>query len=379
MNRTHFFCDKNRVKNTSWSTHDSMRNNLYDILATHDPQSPDKDTLLKISQTGELASEQKTVVYMLIDVSRSMEHTLDKLTKRLAALIPNLPNNVALVVITFSDRAKILCNFKSMNDVNRAQAQRDILWLNACGGTNIEDALNVATEVKQQHYMEYKDYLLLLTDGVPTVGNYKMHPCTMKWDNEDDPKNLASKTVAFSTVDLMLFTEMSSAELGEQVRRAGGNVSFVRQADTAVEMFVTKGLQFSHGLRKLTLRVTDGQKEVKFKTSSAELSTKAFFLVHGMTTTLYCILLEDGVEVISDSVPTVRLLSDVTHGERMEFDMQRRVQQCRNRLIAVNNTIFDAKDAQVASGIRTYNSRRRLHLRPWAKWQPSRSRSRRLR
>ena len=145
-------------------------------------------------------------------------------------------------------------------------------------------------------------------------------------------------------------------------------------------MFVTKGLQFGHGLRKLTLRVTDGQKEVNFNTSSAELSTKAFFLVHGMTTTLYCVLLEDRVQVISDSVPcTVRLLSDVTHGERMEFDMQRRVQQCRNRLIAVNNTIFDAKDAQVASGIITYNSRRRLHLRPWAKWQPSRSRSRRLR
>jgi uncharacterized protein YegL len=227
MSRTHFFCNKNFAKNTSRPTHDSMRNNLYDIVATHDPQSPDKDTLLKISQRGELASKQKTVVYMLIDVSGSMEHTLDKLTKRLAALIPNLPNNVALVVITFSDKAKILCNFKSMNDVNRAQAQRDILWLNACGGTNIEDALNVATEVKQQHYMymEYKDYLLLLTDGVPTVGNYKMHPCTMKWDNENDAKNLASKTVAFSTVDLMLFTEMSSAELGEQVRLAGGNVT----------------------------------------------------------------------------------------------------------------------------------------------------------
>ena len=148
MSRTHFFCNKNFAKNTSRPTHDSMRNNLYDIVATHDPQSPDKDTLLKISQRGELASKQKTVVYMLIDVSGSMEHTLDKLTKRLAALIANLPNNVALVVITFSDKAKILCNFKSMNDVNRAQAQRDILWLNACGGTNIEDALNVATEVE---------------------------------------------------------------------------------------------------------------------------------------------------------------------------------------------------------------------------------------
>ena len=96
MSRTHFFCNKKFAKNTSRPTHDSMRNNLYDIVATHDPQSPDKDTLLKISQMGELASEQKTVVYMLIDVSGSMEHMLDKLTKRLAALIPNLPNNVAL-------------------------------------------------------------------------------------------------------------------------------------------------------------------------------------------------------------------------------------------------------------------------------------------
>lgn len=331
-----------------------MRNNmLYDMVATHDAQSPDKDTLLTISQKGEFASGQKTVVYMLIDVSGSMEGTLDQLKKRLAALIPNLPDNVALVVIVFSDKARILCSFESMNDVNRAHVQRQILWLSACGGTNIEDALNVATMEKQRHYMHHKDYLLLLTDGVPTVGKYKMNPFTMKWDHDDDPKNLASKTAAFSTVDLMLFTEMSSAELGEQVRRAGGEVSFVRQADAAVEMFVTKGLQFGQGLRKLTLRVTDGQKEFNFNTTSAELRTEAQFLLQGMTTTLYCAILQNGVEVIWDSAPAVRLLSDaaMTNAQRMEFDMQRRVQKCRNRLIAVNNTMFDWKEAQVAAGV----------------------------
>ena len=86
----------------------------YNVIATHDDAS--KDTLFKISPTmGNIPSGTPTHLCVLIDVSGSMSTTLPKLKEKLMnEFIPSLPNNIALVIITFSHAAKILCNFDSI-------------------------------------------------------------------------------------------------------------------------------------------------------------------------------------------------------------------------------------------------------------------------
>ena len=309
----------------------------YSIITTHDGA---KDTLLKISPTkNNISSGTRTHLCVLIDVSGSMALTLPILKERLVnEFIPSLPDNVALVIITFSGSATILCDFDGMNNINRIEAQKRIKCLAVGGATNIEDALKTALEVKKQ-YMLYNDYLLLLTDGEPTNGNR-------------DFGDLASMTHAYSTVDLMLFTQNASAKFGEQVKEAGGNVSFVQEVNDLTERFVTKALQFAGGFRNLTVRVTDAQQEVDFKTSSTDLAKEAFFLVHNMQVTKLSIrIIEEGSEVIFEGVPVHKLSFNLDDGELKDFRMQCKVQRCRNRLKQVVNRMVGFKEAQVATGV----------------------------
>jgi Ca-activated chloride channel homolog len=112
--------------------------------------------------------EEKDITFVL-DVSGSMAGDKLKQAKRaLSFCIDNLNKGDRFEVVRFSTEAEAL--FKSVkpaNEENKRKALQFVDALRAIGGTNIEDALNLAVQQKDVSYRPR--VILFLTDGKPTI------------------------------------------------------------------------------------------------------------------------------------------------------------------------------------------------------------------
>jgi Ca-activated chloride channel family protein len=112
---------------------------------------------------------EKDIIFVL-DVSGSMAG--DKLAQAKKALlfcIENLNAGDRFEVIRFSTRANALFNSLSpVNQSNRDKAEKFVENLKAIGGTNIEEALQLALGNKSKTNRPH--FVVFITDGKPTIG-----------------------------------------------------------------------------------------------------------------------------------------------------------------------------------------------------------------
>ncbi|HEX9251045.1 MAG TPA: VIT domain-containing protein [Ignavibacteriaceae bacterium] len=139
-------------------TYKSGKNDGYFLLSASPSIEIDKSNI-----------EKKDITFIL-DVSGSMSgEKLDQAKKALLYCINNLNSGDQFNIIRFSTEAYSLFNsLKSADKQNINEAKRFIDELQAIGGTNIEEAFNLA-------FNNYKassrpHFIIFLTDGKPTIG-----------------------------------------------------------------------------------------------------------------------------------------------------------------------------------------------------------------
>ncbi|MCK4763114.1 MAG: VWA domain-containing protein [Candidatus Aminicenantes bacterium] len=112
---------------------------------------------------------EKDITFVL-DVSGSMAgEKLRQAKKALLFCIENLNKGDRFEIVRFSTEAEALFNeLRLVNENSRRRARRFIKELRAIGGTNIDEALTLALEKKQQRGRPYM--VIFLTDGRPTIG-----------------------------------------------------------------------------------------------------------------------------------------------------------------------------------------------------------------
>jgi Ca-activated chloride channel family protein len=113
--------------------------------------------------------ENKDITFIL-DVSGSMNgEKLEQAKKALLYCVNNLNASDHFNIIRFSTEAYSLFNtLKQADKQNINEAKRFIDDLQAIGGTNIEEAFNIAFENYKESNRPY--FIVFLTDGKPTIG-----------------------------------------------------------------------------------------------------------------------------------------------------------------------------------------------------------------
>jgi Ca-activated chloride channel family protein len=113
--------------------------------------------------------ENKDITFIL-DVSGSMSgDKLDQAKRALLYCINNLNSGDQFNIIRFSTEAYSLFNsLKSADKQNISEAKRFLDELQAIGGTNIEEAFNLAFKNYQKAFRPH--FIVFLTDGKPTIG-----------------------------------------------------------------------------------------------------------------------------------------------------------------------------------------------------------------
>jgi len=111
----------------------------------------------------------KNITFVL-DVSGSMAgKNLKQAQKALLFCIENLNKGDRFEIIRFSTEAEALFNgFAEANSRNRDKAREFVDNLKAIGGTNIDEALNLALKMEKQKDRPYM--IVFITDGIPTIG-----------------------------------------------------------------------------------------------------------------------------------------------------------------------------------------------------------------
>jgi len=124
--------------------------------------SPDSDP-------GQKAVVQKDITFVL-DVSGSMSgEKLSQAKKALLFCINNLNRGDRFEIIRFSSQAEALFRQLSYaNDLNIERATEYVGNLRAIGGTNIEEALQLA--LSGENRPERPHFVIFITDGKPTIG-----------------------------------------------------------------------------------------------------------------------------------------------------------------------------------------------------------------
>lgn len=135
---------------------------------------------------------EKDIAFVL-DVSGSMAgEKLKQAKKALLFCIENLNKGDRFEIIRFSTEAEALFRgFAPVTEENLKQAREFIDRLQAIGGTNIEEALTLAMDMKKQ--AGRPTMVVFLTDGKPTIG-------------ETDENRLLQKIETKNTSNLRIFT-----------------------------------------------------------------------------------------------------------------------------------------------------------------------------
>ena len=141
-------------------------------LLTYKSGSKDGYFLLSASPSIEIDKsniENKDITFIL-DVSGSMSgEKLEQAKKALLYCVNNLNANDRFNIIRFSTEAYSLFKTVEMADKrNINEAKRFIDDLKAIGGTNIEEAFNLAFINYQESSLPH--FIVFLTDGKPTIG-----------------------------------------------------------------------------------------------------------------------------------------------------------------------------------------------------------------
>jgi Ca-activated chloride channel family protein len=120
-------------------------------------------------ETDQLKIEDKDITF-IIDVSGSMSgNKLEQAKKALLYCVNNLNANDQFEIIKFSTEAYALFNkLEQADKTNRSKAKEFIDHLQAIGGTNIEEAFQLA--FKDDQKSSHPHFVIFLTDGKPTIG-----------------------------------------------------------------------------------------------------------------------------------------------------------------------------------------------------------------
>lgn len=136
--------------------------------------------------------DEKDITFVL-DVSGSMAGDKMKQAKQaLLYCINNLNKEDGFDIIRFSTEAYALFGkIETANESNVKKAEKFIKELNAVGGTNIEEALNLA--LKEKGNANRTRIIVFITDGKPTIG-------------ETNDESLIKKLSASNTKNVRIFT-----------------------------------------------------------------------------------------------------------------------------------------------------------------------------
>jgi Ca-activated chloride channel family protein len=136
--------------------------------------------------------EDKDVTF-IIDVSGSMSgDKIEQARKALLYCVNNLNENDQFEIIRFSTEAYALFNkLEPVNKTNRSKAKEFINDLKAIGGTNIEEAFQLA--FKNSVKSTQPHFVIFLTDGKPTIG-------------EMDDEKLLKKIIKSNSGNSRIFT-----------------------------------------------------------------------------------------------------------------------------------------------------------------------------
>jgi Ca-activated chloride channel homolog len=165
---------KNTKPNTDFKLYYSTNNEKlgFSLLSYKEKKNQDGYFYLSLSpgyssKDDEISEKDITFV---IDVSGSMAgKKLKQAKKALLFCIENLNKGDRFEIIRFSTEAEALfTKLTNTNEGNLQQAREFIDELKAIGGTNIDDALSLALNMKTHSSKPYM--IIFLTDGKPTIG-----------------------------------------------------------------------------------------------------------------------------------------------------------------------------------------------------------------
>jgi Ca-activated chloride channel family protein len=200
---------KNNIKNVYCTTHESeiLRKGNHHAVASYEANNvkPDKDFnlyystdkskiglslltnrvsgedgyfIMNISPDMEIARsqvEEKDIAFVL-DVSGSMAgEKMEQARKALSFCVENLNKGDRFEIIRFSTEAEaVFGKLAKAEKPNLDKARKFIKELRAIGGTNIEEALQMALKSKKDDKRSFM--VLFITDGKPTIGETKEDP-----------------------------------------------------------------------------------------------------------------------------------------------------------------------------------------------------------
>ena len=120
-----------------------------------------------LSEPEEQISKDVTFV---LDASGSMRgEKMDQAKAALLACVDRMADGDCFDIVRFSTEAETLFGgLESVNDETRGKARQYIRELDAIGGTNLEDALDLALKPKPKEGRPHS--VVLITDGKPTIG-----------------------------------------------------------------------------------------------------------------------------------------------------------------------------------------------------------------
>lgn len=140
-------------------------------LLTYKPtQKEDGYFLLLLSSKFEETKSLPKDICFVVDTSGSMSGEKIKQVKNsLKFCINNLDSNDMFNIITFSTEAKYFNQeMLNANEKNIREALNYIDEIRTIGGTNINEALSLALKLKYRNNVP--NFIVFLTDGIPTVG-----------------------------------------------------------------------------------------------------------------------------------------------------------------------------------------------------------------
>lgn len=160
-------------------------------------KNPKEDGYFFINLSPGFGNEQDVVakdIVFVMDKSGSMAgDKLDQAKKALRFCVENLNKNDRFEIVPFSTEASSL--FGKVEDFNPANKQKAIDFIadiNPIGGTNIEEALELALSA-QENDSKRPFFVIFMTDGKPTIG-----------ETEEDP--LLKKVAALNKENVRIFT-----------------------------------------------------------------------------------------------------------------------------------------------------------------------------
>lgn len=160
-------------------------------------KNPKEDGYFFINLSPGFGDKQEVVakdIVFVMDKSGSMAgDKLDQAKKALRFCVENLNKNDRFEIVPFSTEASSL--FGKVENFNAANKQKAIDFIediNPIGGTNIEEALDLALSA-QQSDSKRPFFVIFMTDGKPTIG-----------ETEEDP--LLKKVAALNKENVRIFT-----------------------------------------------------------------------------------------------------------------------------------------------------------------------------